>query len=54
MRITFDKDADAVYIYFKDISQGEIKNTVSVNDYIKMDINNDKKILGMEILNINQ
>jgi len=51
MRITFDKDADAVYIYFKDIYQGEVKNTISLNDSVNVDLGKDGKTLGIEILN---
>ena len=54
MRATFDKDADAVYIYFKEISPGEIKNTISLNDSVNIDIDKDGKILGIEILNISK
>ena len=50
MRITFDKDADAVYIYFKEISSGEVKQTISLNDSVNVDLGEDGKTLGIEIL----
>jgi len=50
MKITFDKDADAVYIYFKEISPREIKNTISLNDSVNIDIDEEGKTLGIEIL----
>lgn len=50
MKITFDKDADAVYIYFKEISPGEVKNTISLNDSVNIDFDEEGKILGIEIL----
>ncbi len=51
MKITFDKEAKAGYIYFKDISQGEVEKTISISNCINIDINKNKKILGIEILN---
>ncbi|MCK5625113.1 DUF2283 domain-containing protein [Candidatus Pacearchaeota archaeon] len=51
MKITFDKDANAVYIYFKEISLGEVKNTISLNDSVHIDLDKDGKTLGIEILN---
>ena len=51
MRITFDREADAVYIYLKEISQGEVDNTISLNDSINIDLDKDGKALGIEVLN---
>jgi len=53
MKVTFDKEADAVYVYFKDIAQGEVSKTISLNDSINIDLDADGKILGIEILNAN-
>lgn len=50
MKITFDKEADAVYIYFKDISPGEVKNTISLNECLNIDLDENGKTLGIEIL----
>jgi uncharacterized protein YuzE len=50
MKITFDKEADAVYIYFKEISEGEVKTTISLNDSVNVDLDNEGKTLGIEIL----
>jgi len=50
MKITFDKEADAVYIYFKDISLGEVKNTISLNESVNIDLDENGKTLGIEIL----
>ena len=50
MRTEFDEDADAAYIYFKDIAEGEVKETVSLNDSINIDIDKNGKVLGIEIL----
>jgi len=50
MRITFDKDADAAYIYFKEIGQGEVKTTISLNESVNVDLDEEGKTLGIEIL----
>lgn len=51
MRMTFDKDVDAAYIYLKDkIGKGEVKNTIALNDDIILDFDTDKKLIGIEIL----
>lgn len=50
MKITFDKEADAVYIYLKDISQGEVDKTISLNESINIDLDKEGKALGIEVL----
>jgi len=51
MKITFDKQADAAYIYFKDIFPGEVVQTISLNDSVNIDLDSENKTLGIEILN---
>jgi uncharacterized protein YuzE len=51
MKITFDKEADAAYIYFKEILKGEIFQTVSLNDNVNIDLDKKGRTLGIEILN---
>jgi len=51
MRIEFDADADAAYIYFKDIAKGEVDKTISLNESIKVDIDKNGITLGIEVLN---
>jgi len=51
MKITLDKEADAAYIYFKEISEGEVTNTISLNDSLNIDLNEEGKTIGIEILN---
>lgn len=46
----FDKEADAVYIYLKDILKGEVKKTISLNDSINIDLGENDKALGIEVL----
>jgi len=50
MKIEVDKQADAAYIYFKEIAEGEVKTTISLNDSINVDLDSDEKIVGIEIL----
>lgn len=50
MKVTYDKEADAMYIYIEEIKKGDIAKTISLNDNIILDLGEDKKILGIEIL----
>ena len=50
MKIKFDKQADAAYIYFKEIAPGEVVKTISLNDSVNIDLDVDDKTLGIEIL----
>jgi uncharacterized protein YuzE len=50
MKTNYDKEADAAYIYFKDIGPGEVVQTISLNDVINVDLDKDGKALGIEIL----
>ncbi len=51
MKVTYDKEADAAFIYLKDkIEKGEVKNTISMNDNIVLDFDSNKKLIGIEIL----
>jgi uncharacterized protein YuzE len=54
VKITLDKEADAAYIYFKDIADGEVAKTISLNDSINIDLDADGQILGLEILNASE
>lgn len=50
MKITYDTEADAAYIYFKEISEGEVNQTISLNDSINIDLDSEGKTIGIEIL----
>ena len=50
MKIEYDKEADAAYIYLKEISEGEVVQTISLNDSVNIDLNSEGKTLGIEIL----
>jgi uncharacterized protein YuzE len=51
MRIDIDKEADAAYIYFKEISKGDVVSTISLNENINVDLDKEGRTLGIEILN---
>jgi len=54
MKIEFDEKVDAAFVYFKDISAGEVKRTISLDDNLNIDLDKDGKILGIEILNASE
>lgn len=49
MKITYDKEADAAYIYFREISPGEVADTQGIWP-IHVDIAKDGEILGIEVM----
>jgi uncharacterized protein YuzE len=54
MKTEFDKEADAAYIYFKDISDGEVAETISLNDSVNIDLDKNGIVLGIEILDASE
>ena len=51
MRITYDKEADAAYIYIKyPIKKGEAKKTIPTDAGPIFDFDKKSKLLGIEIL----
>ena len=50
MRTEFDKEANAAYVYFKEIKVGEVAKTISLNDSINIDLDAEGKTIGIEIL----
>jgi uncharacterized protein YuzE len=50
MKVTFDSEANAVYIYFKEINAGEVENTISLNEFVNIDLDKEGKVLGIEVL----
>ena len=49
--MTFDKEADAAYIYLSEINPGEVKRTIPLNEDIAVDFDQANRIIGIEILN---
>jgi uncharacterized protein YuzE len=54
MRTEIDTESDAGYIYFKEISPGEVKKTISLNDSVNIDLDSEGKLLGIEILEVSK
>lgn len=61
IRFTYDQGADAVYMYFTNIKDGEICDTLTIDDDLygltdtmNVDISKQSKILGIEILHAQQ
>lgn len=50
MKIEYDKDADAAYLYFKEIEEGEVTQTISLNESVNIDLDAEGRTLGIEIL----
>ncbi len=51
MKFEYDKEVDAAYIYLEyPIKDGQVKNTIGLNDNIILDFDNKGKLLGVEIL----
>jgi len=50
MKVTYDEEADAAYIYLKRVSPGEVKDTIELNENIILDFDSQKRLIGIEIL----
>lgn len=55
MRITYDKEADAAYIYLVPIAEGGVAQTypcdpTKVNGTINLDFDAEGRLLGIEVL----
>ena len=50
MKIEYDCDVDTAFIYFKDIEEGEVMQTISLNDSVNIDLDADGRTLGIEII----
>ncbi len=47
MKITYDKIANAVYIY---LTNNKVEKTVKINDNFLLDVDKDGKVIGIEVL----
>jgi uncharacterized protein YuzE len=53
IRITFDREANAAYIYLRDIEPGGAVETVTVENgpgLINLDFDKDQRLIGVEVL----
>ncbi len=51
MKITFDQEADAVYIEF---NSGDFDSNKKIDEDTIIDLDKEGKILGIELLNVSQ
>ena len=51
MEITFDKNADAIYIEFR---KGSFAKNKKIDDFTIIDFDNEGKILGIELLEVSK
>jgi len=51
MKITFDKEADAVYI---ELGSGEFASNKKIDNNTIIDLDEDGNILGIELLNVSK
>jgi len=51
MKITFDKDADAVYI---ELGSGEFASNKKIDDNTIIDLDKEGKIIGIELLEVSK
>ena len=51
MKITFDKDADAIYIEF---SNGKFFSNKKIDDNTIVDLDENENILGIELLSVSK
>jgi uncharacterized protein YuzE len=49
MKMTYDKKANAAYIYFRE--KGKSRKTIPVNDDIIVDFGSRGDVMGVEVLN---
>lgn len=52
MEVVYDKTAQAVYIKFRDVSDGEIDHSEELSDTILLDKTKSGEIVGIDILEI--
>ena len=50
MKVSYDKQVDAMYISLENVKSKRVKKTISLNDDIIIDFDKNKKIVGIEIL----
>jgi len=51
MKFEYDKKVDAAYVYLEHpITEGQVKQTIELNQNIILDFDNKGKLLGVEIL----
>lgn len=50
-KITYDQEADAAYISFAPIADGQVAETFELTDALHLDVDEAGIVLGLEVLN---
>ncbi len=51
MKIEYDKEVDAVYIY---LQQKEVAKTIELSEVVNVDLDEEGKLIGIEVLDATQ
>ena len=51
MKIEYDKEVDAVYIY---LQQKEVAKTIELSEVVNVDLDEEGKLIGIEVLEATQ
>ena len=51
VKVTYDKQADAMYIY---LAKGRAKETIEVNSRVIVDVGENGKVIGIELLFVSE
>ena len=51
MKIEYDREVDAVYIY---LQEKEAAKTIELSETVKVDLDKEGKLIGVEVLNATQ
>jgi len=51
MKVTYDSDADAMYIY---LNEREVARTVQVSDRVLVDLDDEGNLRGVEVLSVSK
>lgn len=52
MRIIYDKEANAMYIYLDNILKNKSARTILISNSVNLDLNSKGKVVGIEVLNV--
>lgn len=50
MRFELDTEVNALYIYFREIGEGEVARTLEVAEGVNLDLDKDGNTLGLEFV----
>lgn len=50
MRITYDAEANAAYLYLQPVLPGQVAETLELTDTVNFDVAEDGLVLGLEVL----